>query len=436
MSGMTVRTPDLDEYRFQAERLIGAPASGAGTLFDPETLTGLEAAAAADPSLRPLARFAAEGLLRRASAEESAAIEQVLREPVVEGPDGLVALGEVDALLTEEPDAERRRAFQTARLRAVASRVLPALSDGGGRRDEAARALGASSATALLARAAGVDPAPAAAAAAALLDATDDRAARGLDRLARDGLGLDAAHLDAADMPRLVSAPHLDEDLPAEMAAPAVARTREMLGMTGGPPTAVPSLARLAAFAETLRATGVGLARAGASSRLPLEARLLADPALAAGAGRLFEGLVADPAWLARVLRASDPDAIARTAGTVRLLGARATAARVVALGTGDADGLSRALGVVWPAELAAADALTGLAPLDDLRARALAAAMRTHLHETFGARWFTDPAAGAFLRELWLEGGRLDADALARELGAPALDAALVTADTLAAVA
>lgn len=427
---MAVTAPDLDRYRAGAEGLLAAPASDPGDLFDADALTGLEAAAAADPALRPLARFAAEGLLRAASAGEAATIDEVLRAPLVTGPDGPIALVEVNGRLADEPDAARRRELQSARLRVLSSRVMTPLADGAARRDEVARALGAASATALLARAAGVDPAPAAAAAARMLDATDEGAARALDRLAHAALGVAAGDLDAADLPRLASAPHLDTDLPAAAAAPAAARTREMLGMTGGPAVGVPAAARLAAFAETLRATGAALARAGASPRLPLEARLLADPALAGAAGRLFEGLVADPAWLARVVHAADCDAIARAAAGVRLLAARASAARVVGLGTADPDGVARALGIPWPAELAAADALAGLSPLDDLRARSLAAALRTHLRETHGERWFTVPAAGALLRELWLEGGRLDADALARELGAPGLDPTLVVAE------
>lgn len=433
---MALAAPDLDEYRAGAERLIGAPASDPGRLFEPSVLAGLEAAAGADPALRPLARFAAEGLLRRAGAREIATVERLVREPLVGGDGGGVALAEVDGLLAEEPDGARRRELQTARLRALAAHVLEPLADASARRDEAARAAGGATATLLVARAAGIDPPAAADGAARLLDATDDLSARALDHAARAALGAEARALSAADLPRVSSAPHLHDALPTAAAAPAVARTCDLLGLTGGPPLAAPAGARLAAFAEALRTTGVALARAGASPRLPLEARALADPALAGAAGRLLEGLVADPAWLARVVGAADPEAVARTAAAVRLAGARATAARVVALGAADPDGVSRAYGVTWPAELTAADPLAGLGPLDDLRARALAAALRTHLRETFGERWFAERAAGALLRELWLEGGRLDAEALARELGAPGLDPLLVAHEAAAAPA
>jgi hypothetical protein len=432
---VTPGAPDLDAYRAGVERHLAAPSDDPGGLFEADAVRGLAAAAAADPALRPLARFAAEGHLRRASARETGTAERLIREPLVGDPRDGVPPAAVDALLADEPDAGRRRELHTARLRAMAAHVREPLADAGARRDEAARALGAASATALVADAAGVDTAAAAAGAALLLEATDDLAARGLARIAGAALGRDARRLSAADLPRVVSAPQLADALPTAAAGPAAARTGDLLGMPRGAPPASDAV-RLAAVAHALRATGAALAREGASRRLPVEARELADPALAAAAGRLLEGLVAEPAWLARVAGVADPDGAARTAGVVRLLGARAAAARAVALGTADPDGLGRALGVGWPAELTLADPLAGLAPLDDLRARALAAALRVHLRETFGERWFAEPAAGAFLRELWLEGGRLDADALARELGAPGADAALVAHEAAATAA
>ena len=78
---------------------------------------------------------------------------------------------------------------------------------------------------------------------------------------------------------------------------------------------------------------------------------------------------------------------------------------------------MSRALGLEWPAALTLADGLAGLGPADELEALALSA-LRAHLREAHGARWFADPRAGRLLRELWLEGGALEPEALASELG------------------
>ena len=429
---MAGTAPDLEEYRRGAEELLGAPGPAAeerlAHLFAPEAVAGLRAQGA-----RALARFAAEGLLRRASAAEMAEIRARLAEPVVEGPGGLLALGEVDAALAAEPDRARRRALQAGRLRAIENRLAPLLGEARERREEAARAAGAPSPETLLADAAGIDLGPVGDAGAALLDATDDAAGGALGRAGADALG--DAELEAADLPRLVRAPQLADEVSTGRAADVAARTMELLelDLPGGPPAAA-GREGLARWLETLAALGAALAAAGASPRLPLEQRRLADPALTRASGLLLEGLAADPAWLARAAGVRDADAAARAAGAARLLAARAAAARAAAAaGRGEEGLMSRAAGVDWPAALSLADGLAGLGPADEMRALALAAALRAHLREAHGLRWFADPAAGRFLRELWLEGGALDAEGLARELGAPGLDPGPLAAELAA---
>ncbi|HEX2506981.1 MAG TPA: hypothetical protein VHK23_01580 [Miltoncostaeaceae bacterium] len=426
---MASPAPDLDEYRRGVEDLLAAPGPAAeerlAHLFAPEAAAGLRAQGAA-----ALARFAAEGLLRRASAGEMAEIAARLEEPVVEGPEGLLAPAAVDAALAAEPDRERRRALQAGRLRALEGRLGPLLADARRRREEAARDAGAVSPEELLAGAAGLDLGAVAAHGAALLDATDDAAARAIARAADDALG--DGGLEAADLPRVVRAPQLGAEVASSAARSVAARTLELLELElpGGPPAPPGGREGLARWLETLGALGAALATAGASPRLPVERRRLADPALGRASGLLLEGLVADPAWLARAAGLGDPDAAARTAVAVRLLGARAAAARAVALGGGGAAPMSRAAGVDWPPALSLADGLAGLGPADELRALALSAALRAHLREAHGVRWFAEPAAGRLLRELWLEGGALDPEALARELGAPGLDTGPLAAE------
>ena len=426
--------PDLDRYRSDAGRYLEAPGAAddatLDALFSAEAVAGLESSGGGDRRrIRALARFAAEGHLRRASASEMDAVQRLVREPLVGAGPERVTLLEVDGLLAAEPDAARRRELQAARLRAIDSHLAGLLADAALRRAEAARALGAGSAAELVARAAGIGLDRAAADAEHLLAATDDIAARALDGLAR-GLGVAAARLDAADVPRLVRAPHLEEDLPSRGVAAAVARTREALG--GAPaPLPVPGLTGVAGAARALLGAGAALAREGVSPRLPVEARRLGDPALVQAHAHLLESLASDPEWLRRALGAADPDPIADAAAAVRLLAARAAAAGAPAPGPGgSADAMSRALGLSWPAELAATAGLGDLAPVHELRGRMLAAALRAHLRDAYGARWFAEAAAARFLRELWLEGGDLDAETLARELGQPGLDPGLVAAE------
>jgi hypothetical protein len=433
--------PDLDEYRRGVEAFLAAPAAAPpelrAVLFGRDVLAGLLAAAEGGVRpARPLARFAAEGLLREAGAEEIAEVEARLREPAVLAAEGLIGLTDVDAALAEEPDAERRAELQAARLRALDSRVGALLSEARERREAAARDAGAASPEALLARAAAIDLEAAARDAVTLLDETDDAAGQATDRLAREALGIPGAELSAADLPRLVRAPHLEGDLGRPRAVAAVRRTLEGLGLAdpGSPPPPASALAGLAGHLETLRLAGTILAAAGASPRLTAEARLLPDPALTRAHGNLWEGLAADPAWVARVLGHPDATRTACAAGTVRLLALRATAARAAALGGADAGGVSRALGLAWPAPLSLADPLAGLGPVDEIRGAALAAALAAHLSETYGARWFAEERAGALLAEIQLEAGTLDPAALARELGAPGLDPGPLAAQAAAA--
>ena len=437
MSAVAVTAPDLDAYRADVERFLEesegiADVRFAG-LFSADAVRGLEQVvdAGAPRRIRALARFAAEGHIRRASVEESDEIEQIIRMPLVGGGDGAVPLLDVDALLADESDRERRRELQRARLRAIDAHLTRPIGDARLRRTEAARALGADSPAALLARVAALPLAVVSADGARVLDDTDDEAARAMDRAARDALGAGLGEADAADLPRLVRAPQLAEALPAGGMAPAVARTGDLLGLAAVPGVEV-GLAGLAGYAQALRNAGIALAHSGASPRLPVEARRLGDPALRRAHGYLFEGLLCDPGWLSRALDAADPEPILRAARAVRLLGVRAAAARAAALVDGGADLLARATCVGWPDELRLADDLAGLRAADDLRARSLAAVIAAHLRETFGPRWFAEAGAGALLRELWLAGGDLDPEVLAVELGAAGLDPAVLVAEAL----
>lgn len=430
--------PDLDGYRSDAERYLEGAGPAADQafahLFSADAVTGLMAETGGDPRrMRGLARFAAEGHLRLASAGEMADVHELLRAPLVAGgPDGAVTLGEVDGLLAAEPDRERRRELQAARLRALDQHLRSLMSDAALRRADAARALGAASAAALLAGASGLDLPAVEADAARVLDGTDDIAARALDRTARAAFGTPASAIEAADLPRLTRAPHLEADLPADAVAAAVGRTREAMGSRGGGARGS-DLEGVAGALETLRGAGAALARAGVSPRLPLEARRLGDPALILAHAALMEGLLAEPEWLRRVLGAADPEPIAVGAATARLLSLRASAAAAHALaGEPDPDLMSRAVGVSWPAELSLAAALGSLAPADEVRGRMLAAALRQHLREEFGERWFLEQGSARLLRELWLEGGDLDAAEVARELGSSGLDPGLLAAEAV----
>ena len=87
---------------------------------------------------------------------------------------------------------------------------------------------------------------------------------------------------------------------------------------------------------------------------------------------------------------------------------------------------MSRALGIAWPGELTMLDGLAGVAPADaDPRprpGRRCCGATCARRRASAGS-----PTRGprTLLRELWVEGGDLTPEGIARELGAGGLDAA-----------
>jgi hypothetical protein len=86
---------------------------------------------------------------------------------------------------------------------------------------------------------------------------------------------------------------------------------------------------------------------------------------------------------------------------------------------------LSDAVGVPWPRESWLADVDEGFYAACYLRAWALEMRWREALRERFGEAWFDSPAAGEWLRALWRQGQRLDADELLAQTVGGDLDVA-----------
>jgi hypothetical protein len=84
---------------------------------------------------------------------------------------------------------------------------------------------------------------------------------------------------------------------------------------------------------------------------------------------------------------------------------------------------LGEAVGVEWPAVSYLADVDDGYYVANYLRAWAFETTLRRILRERFGQEWFTQPAAGDFLRSIWREGQRLTPEELLADLGEGPLD-------------
>ena len=94
------------------------------------------------------------------------------------------------------------------------------------------------------------------------------------------------------------------------------------------------------------------------------------------------------------------------------------------------ADRLTKALRIAWPRASWLADVDGGFYAACYLRAWALETRWRAALRERFGERWFAEPAAGRWLRELWAMGQRLDAGELLAETLGGAIDFADLAAE------
>jgi hypothetical protein len=150
----------------------------------------------------------------------------------------------------------------------------------------------------------------------------------------------------------------------------------------------------------------------------------------------LFEHLTEDPTWLRTVLGVSDPGGYPSYAKASKLIFLRRYAAKLayeLELHGGEAsldrmprlyaDELGGATGVEWPQTTYLSDVDEGFYAANYLRAWAFEASLRRMLQERFGPEWFSRTEAGDFLRSIWHEGQRRQADELLEDLTGRRLD-------------
>ncbi len=90
-------------------------------------------------------------------------------------------------------------------------------------------------------------------------------------------------------------------------------------------------------------------------------------------------------------------------------------------------------IGVPWPPETWLSDVDSGFYVACYLRAWALEVDWRAELCERFGGAWFEEPEAGAWLRGLWAQGQRLDADRLLADATGRSLDFGRLASELIA---
>jgi hypothetical protein len=180
---------------------------------------------------------------------------------------------------------------------------------------------------------------------------------------------------------------------------------------------------------------------------LDFEFRHLGDNAVTESFAFLLEGLTASTRWQEAVLGDTASAAVehARAARLVMLRRYSAKIAYEVELhGPGTdlgsmprryAELLGGRIGVEWPEATWISDVDAGFYVACYLRAWALEVEWRAELGERFGAKWFAGREAGEWLRGIWAQGQRLDAEALLGETTGRSLDFLRLASELTAAV-
>jgi hypothetical protein len=475
---------DLDSYRTEAEAFLGAldreyylHFSGRQDeygieaiydrhdgLFTREAVEGLREAGA--PALL---EFAAHGLAGRETKAEAAELARREAALEVEANGNRMPFREASVTQANEANPERRAAIEAARNAAIAEHLDPLLLELTERGHAIASELGWASTVEMCEELSGIDLRTLGRQAEALLAATEEGYRRSVEPELRRQLDFGFDDLRRADLPAFFRASSFDRWFPADRLVTSLVDTLRGMGIDveaqpgvtldtehrpmKSPrafcsPVRVPDevylvIARIGGrddYAALFHEAGHTEHYAHMDASLPTEDRYLGDNSVTEGFAFLFEDLTEDPVWLERVLGLSEPGEVVRHSAAVKLVFLRRYCAKLAYElelhdGRGSLDGLSerysellgQAVGVEWPA----ATWLTDVDPFFYVSRYLRAWALETHLSAAltrrFGPAWFGEPAAGDFLRDLWRNGQRLDADELLGQLSGAELDLAAI---------
>ncbi len=429
-------------------------------LFTGESIEGLEGLyreATGDAKLRLayLLAFAVDGFMGEQTkhlADELANTEGAAQIDVGGETIGLRQAGVAQG---NEHDPARRRRIQEARLAATAEKLNPLLERIWRRCHELAAELGHKNYKELYAEIRGLDYDHLRAELEAFLSDTAGLYERAMDRLVSERLGVGLEDLQFADLPYLWRAEGFDATFTAEGLVPTLRKTLSGLGIDlAAQPnihldTEVRELKSPRAFCAPVRVPGeiylVVLPRGGQDDyatllheaghtehfahvrpELAFEYRHLGDNAVTEGFAFTFDHLILNREWLTQMLGYEDSDEFVRFAAVNDLYFMRRYAAKLayettLHAQTGDLDAmaaeysrrLSDATLVEVPPQNYLVDVDDGFYCASYLRAWMLEGALRLMLQDRFGFAWFTRPAAGDWLRELWSGGQELTAERL-----------------------
>jgi len=200
----------------------------------------------------------------------------------------------------------------------------------------------------------------------------------------------------------------------------------------------LPPRAPIANLCAAIALGGRALALGFASDSLPVEQRLLGDPALTLAWGWFFLERFCEPAWLASSPVASRGEAFAAEAqllvlAPLRSAAARSLTERELASLAPDSDAralegtherrMREALGCDWGGESLLRECAPEPRAIDELRAARFAARLAEQLRERHGRSFWRARGCGELLKEIWHTGTTYSLEDLAGQLGLDSLD-------------
>jgi hypothetical protein len=425
--------------------------------------------------LRYLHQFALDGHLGAASRELEARLAELEASLEIEVAGEEIPYRMAPVVQANEPDPDRRAEIEAARNGVLADRLNPLLSEALERAHAGCADLGWPSYLDAYSDVRALDLRRLSGRLEEFTRATEADYSGILDPELERTVGMRLTDLRRSDLARFFRGSHLDEMFPSDRMVPALRETLTGFGIdldqqanvhldTEARPTKSPrafcSTPRVpdevylvmppiggredyaALFHEAGHAEHYGCTEA----KLAFEFRHLGDNSVTESFAFLLEGLTASPHWLEAELGVDRAEAAVEHARAARLVMLRRYSAKIAyevelhgpgvdleAMPDRYSALLGSRIGVPWPRETWLSDVDSGFYAACYLRAWAIEVEWRRELVQRFGDSWFESDAAGKWLRALWAQGQRLDADQLLADATGRTLDFDLLASELTA---
>ena len=449
-------------------------------LFDREAVDRVRDARKAargedETRLRYLHQFALDGHLGSVTRELETRVAELEASLEIEVAGETIAYRMAPVIQANEPDADRRAEIEAARTAVLAERLNPLHLEALESAQTACSDLGWPSYLDAYSDVRELDLRALAGRLEEFTRATEADYARTVDPELERTVGAPLAELRRSDLARFFRAAHLDELFPSDRMVPALRRTLSGLGIdldaqrnvtldTEPRPTksprafcstprvpeevylVMPPIGGREDYAALFHEAGHAEHYGCTDADLAFEFRHLGDNAVTESFAFLMEGLTASPEWLERILGADGAEDAIEHARAARLMMLRRYSAKIAyevelhgpgvdlrAMPDRYSALLSERIGVPWPRETWLSDVDPSFYVACYLRAWALEVDWRHELVGRFGDAWFDQREAGEWLRRLWAEGQRREAEGLLAEATGGSLDFGRLASELIA---